>query len=223
MKRVVLVLLSVLLLAGTANAAMVAGWDMTGQPGTQTTTPGYGSDRIAAFAMVRGEGLSPNAGSNSFNSRGWDAGNTNDYIEFGFEVADGYTVTLDELWIGTRSSATGPGTMGIYTSLDDYASPIATTLQPADTYLNSIIDFSALGPISGEFFVRLYEVGNTQADLDGATSSSGTFRIADHYLDSVYTDTHFEGTVSPVPVPGAIWLFGSALFGLLGIRNRSVQ
>lgn len=29
-----------------------------------------------------------------------------------------------------------------------------------------------------------------------------------------------SGDVSPVPVPGAVWLFGSALLGLLGLRRR---
>ncbi|MDD2761529.1 MAG: PEP-CTERM sorting domain-containing protein [Methylomonas sp.] len=28
-------------------------------------------------------------------------------------------------------------------------------------------------------------------------------------------------TVSQVPVPGAIWLFGSALLGFIGLRRRA--
>ena len=34
---------------------------------------------------------------------------------------------------------------------------------------------------------------------------------------------HLEGTVQPVPVPAAVWLFGSGLLGLVGAARRKVQ
>jgi hypothetical protein len=222
MKRAVMVLLGILLLAGTANAALVAGWDMAGQPGNQTSVAGrVAVDGITALDMVRGAGLSPSEGSNSFNSSGWNASNADDYFQFGFSVAEGYSVTLDELWIGSRSSGTGPGTIGVYTSVDGFTNAIGTIVQNNTAFSNSIIDLSVLGTISGDFYVRLYEVGDTQADGSGATASAGTFRIADYYEagTNIYIDTHFEGTV--VPVPGALWLLGSALIGVVGLRKKT--
>jgi hypothetical protein len=34
-------------------------------------------------------------------------------------------------------------------------------------------------------------------------------------------DVYFNGTYSPVPVPAAVWLLGSGLLGLIGIRRRN--
>ena len=36
----------------------------------------------------------------------------------------------------------------------------------------------------------------------------------------VYYGLHLEGTVQAVPVPAAVWLFGSGLMGLLGLARR---
>lgn len=220
MKRVLQVLVAVLFLVGTASADIVAGWDMYGQPGDQVFTSGYGSTETTAFNMVRGSGLAANSGDNSFNSKGWDGTNAEDYIEFGFSVLSGYSVTLEELWIGTRSSNTGPGTLGVYTSLDGYTNPIYEISQIGSDYSNSIIDLSSLGSVSGDFYVRLIEIGDTQADGSGATAGTGTFRVADYY-DGTYIDTHFEGTISPVPIPAAVWLLGSGLIGLVGVRRKN--
>ena len=218
MKKILFLLLCALMLAGTAQADVVASWDMYGQPGNQEYTTGIGSTNIIAQNMVRGAGLNPASANNSMSSTGWAGTDSDDYFEFGFTVADGYSVTLDELWIGTRSSGTGPGTIGVYTSLDGYTTSIYTIVQDNTNYSNSIIDLSGLGAISGDFFIRLYEIGDTQADGDGATGSSGTFRIADHLASGTYTDVQFVGTV--VPIPGALWLTGSGLLALVGLRRR---
>ena len=222
MKRICVLVTCLMLLAGTAHAELVAGWDMYGQPGDQVSTPGYGAGYVTVADMVRGAGLTAVSGSNSFNSSGWLGSYDDDYIEFGFSVATGYAVTLDELWIGTRSSGTGPGTIGVYTSLDGYTDPVDTIVQNNTDYSNSIIDLACLGEITGDFSVRLYEVGDLQADGSGATTNSGTFRIADYY-DGGYIDTHFEGAVSPVPVPGALWLAGSALVSIVGLRRKQTR
>lgn len=201
-------------------ATLLASWDMSGQPGNQEFTPGISTEFVTAENMVRGDGLSPSGASNSFSSTGWAGTDAGDYMQFGFTVASGYTVTINELWLGTRSSGTGPGTIGVYTSLDGYSSPVFTITQNNTAYSNSIIDLSALGPISDTFYVRLIEIGNTQADGSGETADTGTFRVADYYDDGVYFDVLLTGDVSTVPLPAAAWLLGSGLVGLLGVRRR---
>jgi hypothetical protein len=204
----------------SAQAATIAAWDMYGEPGDQLSTDGIDSLNVTAYDMVRGSGLTPYATNNAMSSIGWDGINSDDYIEIGFSVLDGYEVTLDELWIGTRSSNTGPGTIGYYSSLDGYTNPFFTSPQTG-SYVNSIIDLSGLGSVTGDFYVRLFEIGDTQADGSGATSGAGTFRITDHYNTGTYTDVQFTGTTSPVPVPGAVWLLGGGLIALLGIRRKN--
>ena len=42
-------------------------------------------------------------------------------------------------------------------------------------------------------------------------------------LTDLFTDgesTSFSGNITPVPVPAAVWLFGSGLLGLVGIARR---
>lgn len=223
MKRFLLAAAMVFLLACSAQAATIAGWDMYGLTGTEGSVSGYGSDYVTASDMIRGAGLTGSSGSNSLSSRGWSNSDAGDYFEFGFSVAEGYGITLGDLWIGTRSSNTGPGTIGIYTSLDGFSQAVGTIIQEGSAYSNSVIDLSSLGMVTGDFTLRLYEIGDTQADGSGATSGSGTFRITDHYDDGNYTDVMFTGALaaSEVPVPGAVILLGSGLIGLAGIRRKN--
>lgn len=194
--RSIYIIVSLASLALSAEAITIASWNTQGQPGSQTVTSGAGSANVTAVSMARGGGLSAVAAADSMNSRGWGGSDADDFFEFGFTVAAGFEATLKDLIIGTRSSNTGPGTIGVYTNLDGFAAPVATIVQPGGTQENSIIDLSSLAPVTGLFSVRLIEVGDTQADGVGATSNSGTFRVADFFDGSSHTDSQFTGTVS---------------------------
>ncbi|MBX2887234.1 MAG: T9SS type A sorting domain-containing protein [Ferruginibacter sp.] len=52
--------------------------------------------------------------------------NVNAYFEFTLTPANGYQVSLSSLVTGTRSTATGPKTLGVVTSADGFASTIGT-------------------------------------------------------------------------------------------------
>jgi len=217
--------MALLFTAGTAKADIaypgaIAYWNQYGQTGQQVSTPGTGSSNITAIDMTRGVGLlTDSAGANSLNSNGW-TGEATDYIQFGLTIASGYEANLNQLLIATRSSAYGPGTMDLYGSADNFATQtqLTTFTQGNATYLNSIVDLSSMGPITGTYLFRLEEIG-TNAANGSTTTSAGTFRVSDYNNGTYYYDS-INGTVAPVPIPAAVYLFGSGLAGLVGIRRR---
>lgn len=196
---------------------LIAEWDTTGMAGTEAFLAGTGAAQISLVELIRGPGLLGNTGANSMNTKGWDGTNPDDYIQFNFTVASGYVALLDDLWIGTRASSTGPGTMGLYSSTDNYAN-VFYTFEQDGNYQNDVIDLSFLGPISGTFSIRLYEVGNNAVN-DLPTASTGTFRVTDYYAGSAY-NIGISGDVAPVPVPAAAWLLGTGLIGLIGLKRK---
>jgi hypothetical protein len=223
MKKVMIVAAAAMLFAaGTAQAEVVAEWDTSGKTGTEVSIAGAGSAQVTAADLVRGAGVAASSAANNFGSTGWNGVNANDYIQFGMTVANGYQANLNELWISTRSSSTGPGTIGLYSSLDNYTSAITTITQPSAAYVNSKIDLSSLGIITNTVYFRVMEINDT-APNGSATAGTGTFRVGDYYDGSAFLNIILEGETSsstPTPVPAAAWLLGSGLLGLVGLRRR---
>lgn len=63
--------------------------------------------------------------------------------------------------------------------------------------------------------------------IGGAENNIGNWVIAWEDLagggDRDFNDIVVEANVAPVPVPAAVWLFGSGLLGLIGIARRKVE
>jgi len=55
---------------------------------------------------------------------------------------------------------------------------------------------------------------NTGEGIGGSTSTGGTGTTNQSYIANI--------TASPVPLPAAVWLFGSALMGFLGLQKRKM-
>lgn len=72
---------------------------------------------------------------------------------------------------------------------------------------------ASIGGVSGVNWSIFATTGIKSLDQTGSIF----FEILDE--GSVSGDW-FEGSLNPVPVPGAIWLFGSGLIGLVGIRRK---
>lgn len=207
-------------LATAASADVITSYANFGQPGNQDFTPvSVEADNITGLNLTRGSGLNATNAGNSFSSNGWDQGDgddADDYFSFGFTVADGFSVNLETLWMGSRSSGTGPGFLGIFVSTDGFATEVASFTQVGTTFNNSIYDLSALTGLTGTVEFRIYAQNDVSAG-GGVVGSGGTFRVGDHRdADAVFTEMRFEGTV--VPAPGAFALLG--LGGLVAIRRR---
>jgi hypothetical protein len=185
------------LLTPASSAISIATWTLDGQSGTPTSVAGSGSPNVTAADMTRGAGLTAESGSNSFNSKSWGGTDATEYLSFGFTIAPGYSVKLSSILFGTRSSNTGPGTLGLYSSIDNFGSPVQQWQQSGDANAYWSSSISALGLVSGDVEFRILEIGNTQADGVGDTADGGTFRITDY--------TPVGSTASPVTVTGEIF------------------
>src|SRR4051812_27587761 len=79
------------MVGGRADAALILEYDLAGQPGDQAASaPTSELPGVVASDLTRGPGLTPNAGDNSINSRGWTSAVTpdpGDYYEFSFVTA----------------------------------------------------------------------------------------------------------------------------------------
>jgi hypothetical protein len=173
-----------------------------------------------ADALARGAGLNATAAANSFSSAGWNGAAT-DYYSFGFSLDADFFADLDSLYIGTRSSNTGPGTLGLYWSGDGFSTALTTLSQPGSGFLNSIVDLSALPDLTGDVEFRLVQIGTTSAN-GGTTSNTGTFRVTGYFENASFDrNLQFTGTVSVIPEPGtvALLLAGLATVGFVARRR----
>lgn len=110
--------------------------------------------------------------------------------------------------------------MGLYL---DSAGSVILWLDAGATVIRE--DITALFGNATDVVMRLTVDGgnNLSAELDfGADGSVDLVRNnygTLQYLGGAYTGS-FESYVTAVPVPAAVWLFGSALLGLVGIKRK---
>lgn len=193
----------VLLSAAHASAAVaLTTYNLSGYVGTEASAPADTSAaNVTGSTMVRGSGLGGTSGGNSINTTGWNDGSAQDYISFGFTVAPGYSASLNELLFATRSSGTGPGTMGVYASVDGGAEILLYSIlqAPGANYVNNDINLGSPLLVNQSLTVYLRKIGTTAAN-GGAIGSSGTFRISEFSPDGqTFTDVSLFGTVAAVP------------------------
>ncbi|MCU0922668.1 MAG: hypothetical protein MUF16_20500, partial [Burkholderiaceae bacterium] len=104
--------------------------------------------------------------------------------------------------IDGRSSATGPGTIGLYYSGDGVTAALATFNQaPGANFVNSVVDLDSLPGLAGTVEFRLRQVGTTAAN-GGSTGANGTFRLTGYFESGVFErSAQFTGSVTAIPEP----------------------
>lgn len=144
---------------------------------------------------------------------------------------------------GSRSTASITDVSGNFSWVDSVFGP-----QSYDATSASVSGFSTTGFFEVRFLGDRQTVGDISANTFRITFVNGidTFRppgstveLYDLFLASTIGsidvvvqqpgqplgfgefETNVSGSISAVPVPAAIWLFGTALVGLFGIRKRS--
>ena len=161
-------------------------------------------------------------------------------IAFSPSFAVDYSAAHIEFRFTTTSTAVGE----LSTNLDNnYITPL-TTVFMEDSYTQSIVttgtesfsfvfDFSAspflYDPTTGNLLMDILITGQSPSGylaFSQSVGGSGTYSRAYSRNGNTGSDlaglrTKFEYTV--VPVPAAVWLFGSGLIGLIGVARRKAN
>ncbi|MFO1088396.1 MAG: hypothetical protein U1E46_02305 [Hyphomicrobiales bacterium] len=208
--------------AVSSHAASIAGWKIgttSGNRAAIAASAALTSDKVKANNLLLGTGLNSTGGGTTLASTGW-TGEATDYVTFSFSVTPGYALTLDNLYISTRSSPQGPGVLALYSSLDGFRNAIYTFTQPtANGTLNSVVTLGKLPVVTSSVEFRIQQVG-TRSVAGGSTAPNGNFRVIDSVAsDPTLTGMRITGQIAAVPLPPAVALFGAGLL-LLGVSGR---
>lgn len=190
----------------------------------------------AAMALTLGTGVASAAP--------W-AGNFTMYSPAGFQFAPDTTVTGQEL--STLESTTlFFGYTWVAKGLQTYASNFTVDTIEGGIYTNVVV---GAGQVGGSLLfdwgaadtstacgqascnIDVIQVWDVVANVDGTTSyvstavtdSNGTNAVPGlAMIDGPFQgyNANFNMTTSAVPVPAAVWLFGSGLLGLVGVARR---
>jgi hypothetical protein len=123
------------------------------------------------------------------------------------------------------ADVTGSGTL----TIDDGSTDLTATLDWVE-----VVTFGALGGVNPNATVNLSNISYAGSNADllalfngGAGIQTLTFQfgavtsLTDLFtVATSVTKTSYSGSITPVPVPAAVWLFGSGLLGLVGIARR---
>ena len=138
------------------------------------------------------------------------------FVSFGSTIAAGGTVymfdddfndqvlsTTDGLFVPIPSIVTigGPDGSGDYTATSATPEVISLTAAP-------------------DFIVALYFAGSGTWLTDNGSTDLGANTQRLDFGERAGEQILVDVTVQPIPVPAAVWLFGSGLLGLVGIARR---
>ena len=139
----------------TGGAGELAVWDLTGQPGTQTSTAAATTlAGVTAQPLTRSAALMPSPGTDCISASNWPTGGQPDpssYFTFSLAAPSGCSLSLSSILIDVKSSSTGPTSAVLATSEDGFTQqvPVSTTapgqISLALTATSGMIELRVLG------------------------------------------------------------------------------
>jgi hypothetical protein len=198
-------------------AAIITGYNVFGSPtgGREVTVaPSIVAPNITGSLLARGPGLRVRGGTtanaNSFTSIGFN-GESTDYITFGFTVAPGYTVALENLLIGIGGSGGAPNQFSLFYSGDNFATALGSVDIPPTPPENvqANINLTSLTNLQGAVEFRIFATSTIPIDLDPAGTLETSRVIIGNYFTAPNVDSGsfgFNGTVTAVPEPSSLAL-----------------
>ncbi|MDP5097403.1 MAG: Ig domain-containing protein, partial [Flavobacterium sp.] len=166
--------------------------------------------RLTLATLSRGAGVSPTSLGRAFASNGWNSStksealNSNEYYEFSFTPAAGYSVSLSSIdLILRRSSSTAPNFYIWRYSIDgvnfsDIGAEISHSNTSSNGDVQPQIDLTAINelqnlPAGTNIKFRLYAWG--------ATSTTATFSIGRYASGDTTNSLTFSGFIDELPAP----------------------
>lgn len=188
-------------LFGAATAHAATAWDegldgdLSGDPLAPTTV---------SFA----------SGVNTVSGSMTSFGDTRDYLSF--TIPDGFLLVGILLQQYTDIDAGGPGNRGFYA-----LSAGSTSAVPAGNNSEEFLGGAHLDPFPAgtDLLQRLVTDSLTGTGVT-APLGAGTYTFLVQQTGPQLTGYEMDFVVAPVPVPAALWLFGSGLLGFLGLRQK---
>lgn len=216
-----------------SSAQTLGGTSVNLRPGTNTINTYNAGNPNQRFSLAANTTFFDNSAGNQFLVLGDDSGQlagSPDNGTFGFatpfSLASGTTdITVSFDWVfsafvlGGTGGSTDQFKVGIGGAGFDINSPLATSV--------TILDQSI--PSAGKFYGP--DTVNLAVASLGAADANGNYWLSFGLLENTGTNPttnsavgidniKITANVAPVPVPGAVWLLGSALAGLIGLQKR---
>ncbi len=137
------------------------------------------------------------------------------YVGVGKELDDSHFVENPSNWLGGV----------VHMDLDSMTNILTLTSQDNYNFLTFVASITNMNFDSAESITGISLIGGEITSPDfipvvSYTSNSVLINYDQRYFDFTGGTATFQITTSPVPLPAAAWLFGSALLGLAGIARR---
>jgi len=128
-----------------------------------------------------------------------------------------------QLWATSNASTMAAGSTYTHSTVDPapaVSGGIYTGITVATGQLGGAVDF-AWGGTTGIDVVMVWDiVGNTYTSSDWNSSGTPGAGMLDGPFGGFSANFNMTAAPSAVPVPAAVWLFGSGLLGLVGVARR---
>ncbi len=134
-----------------------------------------------------------------------------------------YKTTAADVALASQLGVKNPGTTSVASSVGNYFNLDVTDLLNASNggKLNFTLGvdgkYSDIAYGSTAYTIASLLVGGTNL-----TAGQPIWMIEEYLFKNATLNVNYTPAPAAVPVPGAVWLFGSALAGLIGFRRKSV-